>query len=152
MMGIDPARRAAYQRLFGRGLAAAPIFPGIDIGCDLQLTTGASGTAFAETVGVDNLAQALRFALTTLLGAVPFNTGYGFDGLNAMVTETDARMMNERIRISVAQTVSRDPRVRRVTDIQVARVPGTRTLQIDVTFDTTASNGLTLSVEGIPYA
>jgi len=149
-MAVDPNRLAVYQQLFGRGLAAPPIFPGVDVGCDLQLVAAGNGTAFAQSAGVDNLAQALRLALTTLLGAIPFDRTFGFDGLNALVAATDAQMLTDRIRISVAQTVSRDPRVRRVTDVQVARAPGTRTLQVDVTFDTTASGSMTLTLEGIP--
>ncbi len=147
----DAIAPATLQLLFGRGLAADPLFPGLDIGCDLALEAGPSGTRLAEHAGVDNLAQALRLALTTAYGVLPFDRDYGFDGINALATETDARMQQERIRIAVAQTVQRDPRVRRVTDVQVTTsAPGSRTLAVSVTFDTTASAGLTMTIEGIP--
>lgn len=139
------------QRLFGRNLAADQLFPGLDIGCDLALESGPNGIRLAEHAGVDNLAQALRLALTTAYGTLPFNLDYGFDGLNALVTETDPRMKQERIRIAVAQAVQRDPRVRRVTDVQVTpTAPGSRTLGVSVALETTASAGLTMTIQGIP--
>ena len=147
----DPIPAATLQRLFGRGLAADPLFPGLDIGCDLALQPGPNGTRLAEHAGADNLAQALRLALTTAYGTLPFSLDYGFDGLNALATETDPRMKQERIRIAVAQTVQRDPRVRRVTDVQVTpSAPGERTLSVSVAFETTASGGLTITIQGIP--
>lgn len=147
----DEITQATYQRLFGRGVAADQIFPGLDIGCDLTLESGPNGTRLAERTGVDNLAQALRLALTTAYGALPFDLDYGFDGLNALATETDAQMQMQRIRISVAQAVQRDPRVRRVTDVQVTGTnPSSRTVTVSVAFDTMASGAMTITIEGLP--
>ncbi len=146
----DAVRDAAYRLAYGRGLAAPEIMPGTDVGCDLRLEAGPNGTRLAEASGVANLAQGLRLALTTGYGALPFDRGYGFDGLAALASESDPRMQRERIRIAVAQTVQRDPRVLRVTDVQAAPAPGSRTLAVDVAFDTTASQGLSVTIGGLP--
>jgi phage baseplate assembly protein W len=149
-MSGDPVRDAAYRLAYGRGLAAPEVMPGTDIGSDLRFEAGPNGTRLAEVSGVDNLAQGLRLALTTAFGASPFDGGYGFDGLGALATESDPRMQRERIRIAVAQTVQRDPRVLRVTDVQAAPDAPSRTLAVEVAFDTTASQGQTVTIGGLP--
>ena len=142
-----------FQQVFGRSVLADEIFPNLDVGSDLHFVVGPNGLRqLAEVTGIDNLAQALRLALTTAYGANPFNTNYGFDGLNALATEPDPQMQQQRIRISVAQTVARDPRVRRVTDVQATRsvVGGAAVLSVVVSFDTTASRNVSLTLSGIP--
>jgi hypothetical protein len=60
-------------------------------------------------------------------------------------------MQQQRIRISVAQAVQRDPRVRHVTDVQVTGTnPSSRTITISVAFETTASGAMTMTIEGLP--
>ena len=48
-----------------------------------------------------------------------FDTGFGFDGLNALVEETNPVIARERVRVAVIQVLRRDPRVRRIVDLQL---------------------------------
>src|SRR5689334_4444568 len=114
MTMTDPERERELlrQRLLGRGMACSPV-SGADLGRDLTLVSGPRGVDLARVSGIDNLGQSLQIALTTLLGSDVFNTDFGFDGLNALATETDPILVRERLRISVVQVLRRDPRVRR---------------------------------------
>src|SRR5687768_4441507 len=74
-----------------------------DLGRDLRLAAGPNGRDLARVRGLDNLAQSLAIALTTLLGSDLFNTEFGFDGLNALVEETSPLLTRERVRVAVIQ-------------------------------------------------
>lgn len=111
------------RRALGWGLACEMVDPGVDIGRDLVLADRAGRQDFAIVDGVANLGQSLQIALTTLLGSDLFNTDFGFDGLNALAQETHPVLVRERVRVSVIRTLHRDPRVRRVLDIQVGPEP-----------------------------
>ena len=111
----EPIGRLIQTRLLGWGPAAAPLYSGQHIGQDLEF----AGGDLALVSGMDNLSQDLTFALTTALGADPFNVSYGFDGVNAMVEEHDAMLVRERIRISVVKLLNSDPRVRRILDVKL---------------------------------
>lgn len=119
----DPERERALlrDRLLGWGLAADPIYPGLDVGRDLVLTGGPNGTDFGRVRGIDCLSQDLKVAYTTMLGGDVFNTDFGFDGLRAFVEETNAALLRERIRVSVIQVLRKDPRVRRILDVRLER-------------------------------
>jgi hypothetical protein len=101
---------------------------------------------------MDNLTQDLSIALTTLLGSDVFNTRLGFDGLNALVDETDPVLARERVRIGVIQVLRNDARVRRIVDVKLAggqlELPsaGSRQLDITVTFETVAAEQATLAL------
>ena len=151
----DPAleREILRRRLLGQGLAC-PQVSNDDLGRDLALVVGPNGLDLARVSGVDNLAQGLRIALTTLLGSDIFNTSFGFDGLNALATETDPILLRERLRIGIIQTLRKDPRVRRVVDVKLgddrldAPVAGTRELDVRVVFETVTGDQATADLGG----
>ena len=121
MADPDRERELLRARLLGWGLAAEQILPGLDVGRDLALATGPNGTDFRRVGGIDCLAQDLKVAYTTMLGGDVFNTDFGFDGLRAFVEETNATLLRERVRVSVIQVLRKDPRVRRILDVQLDR-------------------------------
>lgn len=132
------------ERVFGWDLASPRTTPD-DLGRDLALTRGPSGLDLARIDGVDNLEQQLAMALTTGLGHDVLATEYGFDGLRALVEETVPLIQRERVRIGVIRVVARDPRVRRILDVELggdARGvlapprPGDRVLAVRVVFET----------------
>jgi phage baseplate assembly protein W len=112
-------RELLRTRLLGWSPECDAIEPGVDLGRDLTLVDGPNGRDLGRVTGMDALAQALTVALTTALGSDLFNTQFGFDGLNALVEETNPILAQERIRISVIQVVRADPRVRRIVDVQL---------------------------------
>jgi phage baseplate assembly protein W len=118
-------------RTLGRGLACVATEPGEDISRDLVLTTGPV-VDLAMVDGIENLDQCLTIALTTGLGSDVFNTAFGFDGLNAMVEETNGALVRERVRVAVINVLSSDSRVRSITDLNVDPSPS-------------AASGLTLT-------
>jgi phage baseplate assembly protein W len=140
----DPQLEAAYlrRRALGWGLQAPLLSPGGDHGRDLVLSSGVNGRDLALVVGVDNLAQGLALALTTLLGSDVFNVRFGFDGLNALVEETNPMIARERIRVAVIQVLRQDPRVRRVLDVKLGHegegqgMVDRRRLKVEVAFET----------------
>jgi phage baseplate assembly protein W len=146
MADQDP-RRTFIRRTLGWGAAAPLIEPG-DVGRDLVLVPrdGSGRLDLACVEGADNLGQDLAVALTTGLGADPFNADFGFDGLAALVEEQEPALVRERLRASVAKTVARDPRVRSVTAIEVDQGSAsvTRTLSLRVAVDTIASDTASL--------
>jgi phage baseplate assembly protein W len=107
------------RRILGWGLECKPIYPGLDLGQDLQMKAGPNGKDFARVEAMDNLSQSLEIALTTLLGSDIFNTQFGFDGLNALVEETNPVLMRERVRIAIIQVLRQDPRIRRIVDLKL---------------------------------
>jgi phage baseplate assembly protein W len=107
------------RQLLGWGLACNPVYPGLDLGRDLEMTVGANGRDFTRIEAMDNLSQSLEIALTTLLGSDIFNTQFGFDGLNALVEETSPILVQERIRIAIIQVLRKDNRVRRIIDVKL---------------------------------
>lgn len=111
----EAAKELTDRRLLGWGMACAPLYPGVDLAQDIALTGG----DFQLVSGLDNLAQDLTLALTTALGADPFDTGFGFDGVNALAEETNPMLARERVRISVIKLLKRDPRVRRILDVKL---------------------------------
>jgi len=152
----DAAVRELVQRkLLGWGLVCEETLPpGTDIGRDLVFgPADANGNAdFARVEGIENLGQSLTIALTTLLGSDVFNTSFGWDGLNALAMETNPVLVRERVRVAVIQLLRLDPRVRRITDVNVAgggyEVPaaGSRELNVTVAFETVAQDQTTLNL------
>lgn len=107
------------RRVLGWGIACTPVAPGVDIGQDLEMIVGENGRDFARVEAIDNLNQSLEIALTTALGTDIFNTQFGFDGLNALAEETNPILIRERVRVSVIQTLRKDPRIRRIVDLKL---------------------------------
>jgi hypothetical protein len=155
---LNQERELLRRRLLGWDIATVPVVPGGDIGRDIQLTSG-STIDFQQVTAMDNLGQALTHALTTRLGDDIFNTSYGFDGLNAIAEETDPLLARERIRISIIGVLSRDPRVKRIVDVQLGNravdQPSSsvdRRLDVTVAFETITgdSAGVDLLKGAIP--
>lgn len=160
-MPIDDANKELIRnKLLGWGAAAAPIYPGLDIGQDLVF----SGGDLATVKGLANLGQDLTMALTTALTADPFNTNFGFDGINAMVEESDPMMVRERVRVSVISLLNKDPRVRRILDVKLldgrlgplsadveadADTSMRRTLNVRVAFETVSGDQSALDLGGV---
>lgn len=141
------------RHAYGWGIATTAILPGADLGRDFVLKAGANGLDFEQTVGLDNLVQALTLALTTRLGDDLFNITYGFDGINALADETDPVLMRERIRIAVIRVLQRDSRVRRILDVNVDNdrlaVPTTaaaRELHVRVDFETVVGSQVSVDL------
>lgn len=141
-MAHDPLT-TQRERALGWSLAFEPIAPGIDLGRDLRLVAGVNGLDLARVSSLDNLSQSLSVALTTLLGDDVFNRAFGFDGLNALVEETDPVLARERVRIAVIRVLRQDNRIRRIVDVnlsgdgRLAPPPaGSRVLDVRVVFET----------------
>ncbi len=112
-------KKLIRRKVLGWGLACERIDPRLGLGRDLRLTPGATGRDLARVEGLDNLAQSLEVALTTLKGDDVFNTAFGFDGLNALVEETNPVMVRERVRVAIIQVLRREPRIRRIVDVKL---------------------------------
>ncbi len=131
MTNDDTDRR---RRLLGWGVASAEIAPGAALARDVVLVAGPGGLDFARVEGLDALAQDLTVAMTTARGSDPFNTTFGFDGLNALTDDTPPGLVGERLRLAVMALLQRDARVRRILDVTVGRSRG-RTLDVTVRFE-----------------
>lgn len=157
------------RRVLGRGLLAAPLTPGLDVGRDIALARGPNGLDLAATSGMDNLAQCLEIALTTALGTDVFDTGFGFDGINALAEEEDPVLVRERIRVAVVALLGRDPRIRRIIDLKLAdgrladpavpvvdatdpaaRIDRWRTVSVQVAFEVVTGDRAVVRLAGAP--
>lgn len=118
MADQEPARELR-RRLLGRGLACRRLDPALDAGRDLELAAGPNGLDLAAVEGMDNLLQCLEVALTTALGSDVFATDFGFDGVNALVEETNPLLVRERVRVSIVQLLRKDTRIRRIVDLKL---------------------------------
>jgi phage baseplate assembly protein W len=151
-MSEDLDRALLRRRALGWSLACIEVAPGIDLGRDLQLTSGPSGTDLARVEGIDALNQALAIGLTTGRGTDVFNTDFGFDGLNALADETEPVLVRERVRVSIITLLQREPRVRRIVDVKFADdrleapVPGSRELDVRVAFEAISGDTATASL------
>jgi len=144
------------RRLLGWSIACEPIFPGVDLGRDLVLA-GGGGTPLdlARVESIDALGQSLSLALTTALGSDVFDTTFGFDGVNALVEESDALLVRERVRISVIKVLQAEPRVRQILDVDLdgdrltRPTGGTRTLDVTVAFETVSLDQTTINLGSV---
>ena len=153
MVDIEHERRVHRRRLLGFSLLCAPTQGALDHGRDLVLVPSGDGSTrdFALVEGMDNLGQALAVALTTPLGGDVFNIDFGFDGVNAIAEETVPMMVQERIRIAVITLLQKDPRVRRIVDVQLqdgrlTSPANVRALDIKVVFETITGDTATLDL------
>lgn len=137
------------RKLLGRGLACPLVEPGVDVGRDLALARGPGGLDLATVAGADNLGQSLAIAVTTPLGSDVFNGEFGFDGVAALVEETEPVLVRERVRVSLIRLLGKDPRVRRIVDLKlvdgrleepVGGPAHARALQVQVAFETVAGD------------
>ena len=138
---------AIARRALGWG-AAAPLLSAGDLVRDIALVPREDGSLdLACVAGPANLGQDLALALTTRLGADPLDSGFGFDGMTALVVETSTTMVRERLRASVAKLVARDPRVRSVNVVEIddAVSLATRTLSLRVEVNTIVGSGASLA-------
>jgi len=125
-----------------------------ELGRDLRLVVGAHGRDLARVRGLDNLAQSLAIALTTLLGSDLFNTEFGFDGLNALVEETSPLLTRERVRVSIIQVLRRDPRVRQIVDVKLedGRLNAGGALGVRVAFETVTADQAAVTLGSLAAA
>jgi phage baseplate assembly protein W len=141
----DPTqeREVLRRRVLGWSVACPPVDPG-DHGRDLALATDpATGLVdLAQVEKIDALGQSLQLALTTALGSDVFNTDFGFDGLRALTEDASPAIVRERVRVAVVQVLRKDPRVRRIHDVDVGEdfVPGSRELNVSVAFQTVSGD------------
>jgi hypothetical protein len=150
----DHDRELLRRTALGWSAACEPIAPGVDIGRDLRLVAGEDGRLdLARVEALDNLAQSLALAFTTLRGSDVFDAEFGFDGLNALVEEREALLVRERVRVSAVNLLMRDPRVRRVIDVQLEdgrmTPPNTgnpRRLEVRVAFETVTGDTHTVDL------
>jgi phage baseplate assembly protein W len=151
-MSEDLDRALLRRRTLGWSLACTEIAPGVDLGRDLELSSGASGTDLARVEGLDALTQSLAMGLTTGRGTDLFNTDFGFDGLNALAEEREPVMVRERVRVSIITLLQREPRVRRIVDVKFADdrleapIPGSRELDVRVAFEAISGDTATASL------
>jgi hypothetical protein len=153
MADIEHERRVQRRRLLGFSLRCAPTQGALDHGRDLVLVpTGDGSTSdFATVEGMDNLGQDLAVALSTPLTGDVFNIDFGFDGINAIAEETVPIMVQERIRIAVITVLQKDPRIRRIVDVQLqdgrlTNPANLRALDIRVVFETITGDTTTLDL------
>ncbi|MCM6771967.1 hypothetical protein NDR87_03260 [Nocardia sp. CDC159] len=66
-----------------------------------------------------NLAQALGLRLLTPLGDDRYDTRYGLDYRSVFTAPVSAVEMRDLLRLNVVRTLSGDPRVREIRDIQI---------------------------------
>lgn len=151
MISIDREKEILRIKALGWAPACEEIMPGVDLGRDLRLEAGRGGLDLARVEGMEALGQALAIALTTRLGDDVFNMRFGFDGLNAMVEETNPILVRERIRIAVIQVLRKEPLVRRIVDVNLsgdgrleAPPAGIRELEVRVAFETVAGEQVSL--------
>jgi phage baseplate assembly protein W len=169
----DPPMQARRRHALGWGLCCPALSPGADLGRDLVLAAGPGGLRDLSVIeGMDNLVQGLQLALTTALGADPFNTEFGFDGIRVLAQEADPALARERVRVAVIHVLRRDARVRAISDVSLAdaaaasvsTVPGGtaptadagqspvdawRTAQVRCVVETASSDPVTLTVDGV---
>jgi hypothetical protein len=150
-------REAAQNRYLGWGLAFTETMPGIDLARDISFTDGANGRALDLVRGPGNVTQSLAVALTTLRGSNVFDAEFGFDGLNALAGSVEPVLVREQVRIGVITLLDRDPRVRRIVDVNLddgrlgTGVPdASRTLQVQVQFETITDDRLTVNLGELP--
>jgi hypothetical protein len=150
----DADRDLLRRHALGWSAACELIAPGVDLGRDLMLVADEEGRLdLGRVQAMDNLAQTLELAFTTLRGSDVFDTEFGFDGLNALVEERQALLVRERVRVSAVNLLMRDPRVRRVVDVQLAdgrlSIPSTgalRRLEVHVVFETISGDRQTVDL------
>jgi len=149
---IDDQRRLQRRRLLGFSFLCQPAQGPLDHARDLVLApTGTGARDLALVEGIDNLGQALTVALTTPLTGDVFNVDFGFDGLNALTEESIPIMVQERIRIAVITLLQKDPRVRRIVDVQLqdgrlTNPSNVRALDIRVVFETVTGDTTTIDL------
>lgn len=144
--GVDDDLRR--RRLLGVGLRAGQV-DAHDTARDLSLRRTPDGVDLDVVAGLDAFTQDLEMSLTTLRGSDPFNARFGFLGLGPLAQQTSPAIAREALRSGVAQVVAADPRVRRITALTAAAAPGSRSLEITVSFETISGDLATVAVSGL---
>ncbi|MGC4757981.1 hypothetical protein [Micromonospora trifolii] len=160
-------RQAAQRRYLGWGLAFDTTMPGVDLARDIVFDDGPNGRVLALVAGTDNVAQSLAVALTTLRGSNVFDATFGFDGLNALAEQIEPNLIREQVRIGIITLLDRDPRVRKIVDVNLddgrlgvaatgaddpagAALRSSRTLQVQVQFETITDDRLSVHLGELP--
>ncbi|MCG5444172.1 hypothetical protein NIE79_002317 [Micromonospora sp. NIE79] len=160
-------RQAAQRRYLGWGLAFESTMPGVDLARDVVFDDGPNGRVLAVVAGTENVAQSLAVALTTLRGSNVFDATFGFDGLNALAEQIEPNLIREQVRIGIITLLDRDPRVRKIVDVNLddgrlgvgatgaddaagAALRSSRTLQVQVQFETITDDRLSVHLGELP--
>jgi hypothetical protein len=147
--GDDTAVRR--RRLLGVAVRA-DLVSDADVSRDVVVRRTARGVDLALAEGVDALGQTMAVGLTTLRGSDPFNTGFGFLGLTPLVQQTSPELAREGLRSAVAELVAGEPRVRRIVDLVTGPPPsgpGSRRLDVTISFETISGDSVTVAVGGL---
>ena len=137
------------RRLLGVGLRADRVDLH-DTARDMSLRTAPGGVDLDVVEGLDAFTQDLAVGLTTLRGSDPFNARFGFLGLSPLAEQSSPAIAREALRSAVAQVVAADPRVRRITDLSATTpAPGSRSLDITVSFECISGDSATVEVSGL---
>ena len=144
--GDEAVRR---RRLLGVGLRA-DLVDVHDTARDMSLRRTPGGVDLDMVEGLDAFTQDLAVGLTTLRGSDPFNARFGFLGLGPLAEQTSPAIAREALRSAVAQVVAADPRVRRIVDLTVTTpAPGSRSLDVRVSFEAISGDPATVAVSGL---
>lgn len=105
------------------------------------------GDGLLETSGHANLRQALTLRILTPAGTDVFDTSYGFDARAVFSHPGVPAVIRELIKLELVKTLSGDPRVREVTDVDVPDdlAATRRAWRVDVTIATVAGGTQRLS-------
>jgi hypothetical protein len=142
----DAVRR---RRMLGVGLRADRADVS-DTARDMSLRQTPGGIDLDVVEGLDAFTQDLAVGLTTLRGSDPFNARFGFLGLGPLAERTSPAIAREALRAAVAQVVAADPRVRRIVDLTAATpTPGSRSMDITVSFEAISGDTTTVEVSGL---
>jgi len=137
------------RRLLGVGLRA-DLVDLRDTARDMSLRRTPGGVDLDVVEGLDAFTQDLAVGLTTLRGSDPFNARFGFLGLSPMAEQTSPAIAREALRSAVAQVVAAVPPVRRITDLSATTpAPGSRSLDITVSFECISGESATVAVSGL---
>jgi hypothetical protein len=102
----------------------------------------------AVVTGIDCLVQGLRIAVETPFGTDMFNTAYGFDVLGTLGSAAGPRTLRALIRLNLVRTLTRDTRVREITDVVFDEDAASRRWHALVTIETVDGEEGTVPVEG----
>jgi hypothetical protein len=80
---------------------------------DLQLVGG----DLATVAGQDNFLQAMQVMIETPLGTDIFNVSYGFDLAGIISQPQGLRLTKELIRLNIVKSLSRDDRIREISEV-----------------------------------
>lgn len=144
-MSDNTGRDLVEKRSLGWGLAVEPVAESDYTRVDIAFSRDGAA-ALKRIDGQQALRQDLTLAFCTGRGTDPLNVDFGFDGPRLVAEEDDRALLRERLRAAAAVVCDRDPRIRKVLDVQLRAVSAEavvaekngplRVLEITVRFET----------------